>query len=109
MVGIPLILMDSMWIGRKNKQTFTLPSTHEFSIKTGTDGVDSSGSTQPDSSLRSGGGDFASTKFLVGTAKGLVNESRKNTEATLEHYKANAVDSDLSTFMSDLQTAWGLN
>ena len=93
----------------KNKQTFTLPATHEFHIKTGTAGVDSSGSTQPDSSLRSGGGDSAATKLLVGTAEGLVNENRQNTKAVLEHYKANAVDSDIYTFMSDLQTAWGLN
>ena len=60
----------------KNKKTFTLPATHEFCIKTGTSGFDSSGSTQPDSSLSSGGGDLAATTLLVGTAKGLVNENR---------------------------------
>ena len=87
---------------KKNKKTFTLPATHEFRIKTGTSGFDSSSSTQPDSSLSSGGGDSAATKLLVGTAEGLVNENRQNTKAVLEHYKANAVDSDLSKFMSDL-------
>ena len=93
----------------KNKETFTLPTTHEFRIKTEIAGFDSSGSTQPDSSLSSGRGDLAATKILVGTSKGLVNENSQKTKAALEHYKANAVDSDLSTFMSDFQTAWGLN
>ena len=93
----------------KNKKTFTLPATHEFCIKTGTAGFDSSSSTQPELSPRSGGGYLAAAKFLFGTAEGLINENRQNTKAVLEHYKENAVDSDLSTFMSDLQTAWGLN
>ena len=93
----------------KNKKTFTLPATHEFYIKIGTDVFDSSGSTQPDSSLSSGGGDLAATKLLVGTAKFLVNENWQKTKAVLEHYKANAVYSDISTFISDLQTSWGLN
>ena len=92
----------------KNKKIFTLPVTHEFCIRTETAGVDYSSSTQPDSSLSSGGGDQEATKSLVGTAKGLFNDNRQNTKAVLGHYKANAVDSDLSTFMSDLQTAWGL-
>ena len=33
----------------KEKKTFNLPATHEFRIKTGTAGFDSSSSTQPDS------------------------------------------------------------
>ena len=93
----------------KNNKTFTLPATHELCIKTGTGGLNSSSSIQIYSSLSSGGGDLAATKLLVGTAEGLMNENIQNTKAVLEHYKANAVYSDLSTFMSDLQTAWGLN
>ena len=93
----------------KNKKTFTLPATHEFCIKIGTAGVKPSVSTHPDSLLSSGGGDLEATKSLVGTDEGLVNENRQKTKAVLEHYKANAVDNDISTFMSDLQTAWGLN
>ena len=91
----------------KNKETFTLPTTHEFRIETGTAGFDSSGLAQPDLSLSSRGGDLAATKWLVGTSKGLVNENRQKTKAVLDHYKANAEDSDISTFMSDLQTYWG--
>ena len=41
----------------KNKKMFTLSATHKFRIKTRTAGFDSSSSTQPDSSLSSGGGD----------------------------------------------------
>ena len=93
----------------KNNKTFNLPATYEFLIKTGTSGVDSSGSTEPDSSLSYVGGDSSATKQLVVTAKGLVNENRQNTKVVLDHYKDNAVDSDISTFVSDLQTAWGLN
>ena len=33
----------------KNKKTFNIPATREFRKKTGTDGVDYSVSTQPDS------------------------------------------------------------
>ena len=91
----------------KKKETSTLPATHGFRIKTGTAGFDFSSSTQPDSLFRSGGGDSSATKLLVGTAEGLVNENRQNIKAALEHYKANAVDSDLSTFMPDLLTDWG--
>ena len=86
----------------KNKKLFTLSATHEFRIKFGTSGFDYIGSTQPDWSLSSGGGDLSATKLLVGTAKVLVNENRQNTKVVLEHFKANSVDSDLSTFMSDL-------
>ena len=86
----------------KNKKTFTLPATHEFCIKTGTAGFEYSSSTQPDSSLISEGGYLAATRLLVGTVGGLVNENRKKTKTVLEHYKANYVDSYLSTFMSDL-------
>ena len=93
----------------KNKETFTLPTTHEFRIKTEIAGFDSSGSTQPDSSLSSEGGDLAATKFLVGTSKGLVNENTQKIKSVLEHYKANYVDIDISAFMSYLQTYWGLN
>ena len=93
----------------KNKKMFTLSATHKFRIKTGTAGFDSSSSTQPNLSLILGGRDLAATKSLVGTAKGLVNENRQKTKAALEHYKANTVDIYLSTFMSDLQTDWGLN
>ena len=93
----------------KYKKTFTLPATHDFCIKTGTAGFDSSSSTQSESSLNSGGVDLSATNSLVGTADGLVNENIQKTKAVLEHYKANAVDSYLSTFMSDLQTAWELN
>ena len=67
----------------KNKKMFTLPATHEFRIKTGTTVFDSSGSTQPDSSLSSGGGDLAATKSLVGTAEGLVNENRQTIKVLL--------------------------
>ena len=108
-LAVPVLVRDSCVAWEKNKKTFTLPATHEFRISTGTYGFDSSGYTQTDLSLISRGGDLAAIKLLVGTAKGLVNENRKNTKAALEHFKANSVDSDLSTFMSDLQTAWGLN
>ena len=86
----------------KNKKTFTLPTTHEFRIKIGTDGVDSSVSTESELSLRSEGGYLDATRLLVGTAESLVNENMQNTKALLKHYKANAVDSDLYNFMSDL-------
>ena len=92
----------------KNKKMFTLPATHEFCIKTGTGGFNSSSSTHLDSSLSSGGGYLTATKSLVRTAEGMFNENIQKIKAVLEHYKVNAVDSDLSTFVSDLQTDWGL-
>ena len=52
---------------------------------------------------------MSDTKSLVRTAEGLVNDNMQKTKAVLEHYKSNAVDSNLSTFMSDLQTDWGLS
>ena len=66
------------WV--KNNKTFTLPATHEFRIKTRTAVFDSSGSTQSDYSLRSVGGDSASTKLLVGIAKVLVNAESPPTD-----------------------------
>ena len=42
-------------------------------------------------------------------AGGFASLNASKTNAVLEHYKTNLQDSDLSSLMSDLPTAWGVN
>ena len=53
---------------------------------------------------------IAATSLVGVISGGLVgDEVRRKTKDVLEHYKANATDPDLSSCMSDLMGAWGLN
>ena len=93
-----------------NKKTFLLPSNHPYRHKTETN-VEATSSDQSDSSLSSGGGNLIAATSLVGVISGglVGDEVRRKTKDVLEHYKANATDPDLSSCMSDLMGAWGLN
>ena len=87
-----------------------LPSNHPYRHKTETN-VEATSSDQSDSSLSSGGGNLIAATSLVGVISGglVGDEVRRKTKDVLEHYKANATDPDLSSCMSDLMGAWGLN
>ena len=92
----------------KNKNNFTLPVTHQFRIKFTTPQPpnDTYIPGEADSPLSSITGTYGG---LIGSAAGFAQENKEKTKSVLEHYKSNAEDSDLSSFCSDLQTAWGLN
>ena len=90
----------------KNNSKFSLPDTHKFRIKSGTATViyykikpapDSSSAV---SSL---------TGYFIKHAGALAQQNGDNTKAVLEHYKSNEEDSDMPSFVADLQTDWGLN
>ena len=92
------------WLNETSK--LSLPTTHKFRIKYGTANVTSSkGETATDSlSARS-----SLYWYFIGHAGDLAQKNEENNKAMLDHYKINADDSDLSNFVADLKTAWGLN
>ena len=96
----------SAWM--QNKSSFTLPATHEFSVKTGTASKPSQKGEPATDALTAG---FLLTSSIVqtGALAGIVTANKDSTKSVLEHYKSNTVDSDLYALMADFQTVWGLN
>ena len=92
----------------KNKGSFSLPATHEFRKKTAP-ADDSSGINSSLSSTGTGGSAGGATGAVVGAMAGFVAPNKEKTKEILEHYMKNSDDSDLSSFASDLHTAWNLN
>ena len=92
----------------QNKSSFNLPATHEFSVKTGTASKPSQ-KGEPATDASNYVSSLTSYIRQTGDLSGIVTANKDITKAVLEHYKSNAADSDISTLMADLQTAWGLN
>ena len=90
----------------KNKSNFSLPATHKFHIKSGTDPVPSSKGNP--STYSSSTGSSLNSSFLRHSVN-LAQQNGYKTKATLDHYKSNAEDRDLSSSVDDLLTAWWLN
>ena len=92
----------------QNKSSFTLPATHEFSVKTGT----ASKTSQKGKPATDASTDVSSLTWYIGQTgdlAGIVTANKDSTKAVLEHYKSNAAGSDIYALMDDLQTVWVLN
>ena len=92
------------WANIKSK--FSLLATHKFHIKYGTATFTSS---KVEPSTDSSSAESSLAVSFLGHDGALARHNGDKTNAVLDHYKSNVKDSNMSSFVANLQTDWGVN